>query len=345
MNSVDVTVIMAVYNSAQYLQTAVDSVLAERKSSMELVLVDDGSTDGSSEICDAIAQRDYRVKVIHKSNGGMCQARNVALACARGEYVTFADNDDYVLKGFVDANLAVARKYDADVVRFGRIVKRIDSDGRVLRSTEVCPDRECCLEGSKIRSELNLAYYGVDGVWAGLYRVKMLRQNRIVFPESFRSGMEDVWFNDQVVKVAGSYAFNDHSYYVWQRRAGHSTSMTFSANRFDGIQRVLALEYEMMSEFGTLATAPVWCSKRLIKLVRDPLTAVAYQDQEKGDRKSYESVCEQVRQLLNPYAEFLRSCKPGGSDGLLFSLLDSKHYGLLRRVVVVGIGVKRLMKK
>lgn len=344
MNSiVDVTVIMAVYNSAQYLESAVNSVLDERESNIELFLVDDGSTDGSSEICDAIAQRDSRVKVIHKSNGGMCQARNVALACARGEYVTFVDNDDRVLKGFVDANLAVARKYDADVVRFGRVLQRIDSTGRVLRSTEACPDRECCLEGSKIRSELKLAYCASDGVWTGLYRVGMLRQNRIVFPESFRSGMEDVWFNDQVVKVAGNYAFNDHSYYVWQRRAGHSTSMTPSVNRFDSIQRVLSLEYEMMSEYGTFATAPDWCSRRLFAHVRDCLTTVAYQDSE--DRNSYKSVCEQVRKLLNPYVDFLRSCKPGGVDGLLFTLLDSKRYGLLRQVVFAGVGVKRLMKK
>lgn len=342
MSSVDVTVVMAVYNSEQYLQSAVDSVLDERESNMELILVDDGSTDGSSEICDAIAQRDLRVRVIHKSNGGMCQARNVALASARGEYVTFVDNDDYVLKGFVDVNLAVARKYDADVVRFGRVLQRIDSSGSALRTIEGCPDRECCLEGARVRSELRLAHYGTDGVWSGLYRVGMLRQNGIAFPESFRSGMEDVWFNDQVIKVAERYAFNDQTYYVWQRRAGHSTSMTFSANKFDSIQRTLALEYEMMGEFGALETDPVWCSERLFSLVRDCLTVVAYQD--KVDRQSFRSVCEQIRQLLSPYADLMRTHKAGNVDGLLFSLLDSKCYGLLRRVVYVGVGVKRLLQ-
>ena len=86
-NKIKVSVIMPVYNSGEYLQTAVDSILSQSLKDIELILVDDGSTDGSSEKCDEYAKKDKRVVVIHQRNGGICNARNAALKIARGEYI------------------------------------------------------------------------------------------------------------------------------------------------------------------------------------------------------------------------------------------------------------------
>ena len=83
-NKIKVSVIMPVYNSGEYLKTAVDSILSQSLKEIELILVDDGSTDGSSERCDEYAAKDSRVVVIHQKNGGICNARNAALKMPRG---------------------------------------------------------------------------------------------------------------------------------------------------------------------------------------------------------------------------------------------------------------------
>jgi len=93
---IPLSVIMPVYNVAQYLPTMVDSVLAQTYRHFELIMVDDGSTDGSAALCDDYAARDARVRVIHKENGGVSTARNAGIEAARGEYLYFADSDDYL---------------------------------------------------------------------------------------------------------------------------------------------------------------------------------------------------------------------------------------------------------
>lgn len=91
-----ISVVVAVYNVEQYIERCANSILSQTYRNLEIILVDDGSTDGSSELCDAIQRRDQRVKVIHKANGGLSDARNVGLGAANGSYVTFIDGDDLV---------------------------------------------------------------------------------------------------------------------------------------------------------------------------------------------------------------------------------------------------------
>ena len=91
-----VTVIIPVYNVQQYLARCVDSVLEQSHHDLEIILVDDGSTDASGTLCDQYAARDHRVKVVHKSNGGLSSARNAGLDAMTGSTVTFIDSDDYV---------------------------------------------------------------------------------------------------------------------------------------------------------------------------------------------------------------------------------------------------------
>lgn len=90
-----VSVIVPVYNVNLYLKQCVDSILSQTYKKLEILLVDDGSTDNSGMICDDYAKIDQRVKVIHKKNGGLSDARNVALDICRGDYISFVDSDDY----------------------------------------------------------------------------------------------------------------------------------------------------------------------------------------------------------------------------------------------------------
>ena len=91
-----ISVIVPVYKVERYLRRCVQSILNQTHSNLEVILVDDGSPDGSGALCDEFAKQDSRVQVIHKDNGGLSDARNAGLSIARGEYVTFVDSDDWI---------------------------------------------------------------------------------------------------------------------------------------------------------------------------------------------------------------------------------------------------------
>ena len=131
MSDVKISVIVPVYNSEEYLPDTAASILNQSFEEFELILVDDGSKDRSGKICDELAQKDKRVKVIHKQNGGICSARNCALKLAKGEYIAFCDNDDMYLPGLLKDNYELAKKHNADVVRYSRKYQTV-RDGKVV---------------------------------------------------------------------------------------------------------------------------------------------------------------------------------------------------------------------
>ncbi len=92
-----ISVIVPVYNTGKYLNRCVDSILAQTYHDLEGILVDDGSTDQSPGLCDEYLRKDERIRVIHKSNGGLSDARNVGIDVASGEYIGFIDSDDYIV--------------------------------------------------------------------------------------------------------------------------------------------------------------------------------------------------------------------------------------------------------
>jgi len=111
------SVIIPIYDVCDYLIRCVDSVVAECDGlDYEILLVDDGSTDGSSDLCDKIATQLPKIKVLHKPNGGLSDARNYGVLHATGEYVFYLDSDDYLVKDGLKAEVAVAKKTNCDVV-------------------------------------------------------------------------------------------------------------------------------------------------------------------------------------------------------------------------------------
>lgn len=113
--SIKVTVIVPVYNDELFIGKCIDTILDQSHKNIELILVDDGSTDSSGAICEEYSQKDSRIKVIHQSNLGVSCARNNAIDIATGDYITFVDGDDYVSFDYVEYLLNLAVMYDADI--------------------------------------------------------------------------------------------------------------------------------------------------------------------------------------------------------------------------------------
>lgn len=112
-----VSIVVPVYKVEQYLHECVDSILGQTYANFELILVDDGSPDHCGAICDAYAEKDPRINVIHKENGGLSDARNAGIDISKGEYITFVDSDDYLHPDYLQDMVSAALKYHAAIVQ------------------------------------------------------------------------------------------------------------------------------------------------------------------------------------------------------------------------------------
>lgn len=237
-----ISVIMPVYNSEKYISCAVDSVLNQNFDGFELILVDDGSTDQSGRICDRYAAQDERVKVIHKQNGGICSARNAGIKIAKGEYLAFCDNDDKYLPGLLKDNYELAKKYDADIVRFRRKRIKLKENGQTEADTNFIPSGVHYFEGEEINKNYPCIRISGYAVWSAIYRSEIVRKKRIKFNESAKSGQEDQIFNLCYYQFCNSVVLNSKVYYCWIRRDGHSTTDKFNRNIIETMIHCIGVE-------------------------------------------------------------------------------------------------------
>lgn len=248
---VPVSIVMPVYNSIEYLEGTVNSILTQTFPDFELIMVDDGSTDGSRELCDALSEMDSRVKVIHKVNGGISSARNLGLKVARGEYIAFCDDDDKYLPDLLKDNYSLAKQYDADVVRFKRLKISKKFNGRIVKTKDDLK-QFAVLQG---KEEIGKNYAAIRSsylaVWSGLFRHNFIRKHNISFPRFMRYGQEDGYFMFSCYRFAESIVLNPKIYYYWIQRERHSTTGKFNKNLVESIIYNMGLEWKTISEIGT----------------------------------------------------------------------------------------------
>lgn len=138
-----VSVIVPIYNVKSYLQECFDSISSQSYQNIEIILVDDGSTDGSGEFCDELAARDDRATVLHKENGGLSDARNAGLRIAQGSWISFIDSDDYVSPIFIEVLLNAVLKTGCEMstIPFGKAFND-GSECKLVNSLDLVPDAE-----------------------------------------------------------------------------------------------------------------------------------------------------------------------------------------------------------
>lgn len=135
-----VSVIIPIYNIKEYLERCVLSVCRQTYDNLEIILVDDGSTDGTGELCDRLAEQDGRIRVFHKENGGSSTARNLGIAKAAGEYYGFVDSDDYISENMYELLVKALLDNGAEIAQVGR--DEMDEDGNLLPSICIPPEKE-----------------------------------------------------------------------------------------------------------------------------------------------------------------------------------------------------------
>lgn len=232
-----ISIIVPVYNVEKYLARCIDSLLSQTHTDFELLLVDDGSTDGSGAICDRYAYQDDRIRVVHKGNGGLSAARNSGIEIARGRYFGFVDSDDYV---------------DADM--YEHLYGMIEKEGADLA---VCGYYDCYCDLPPRKNDpyyavmgpqeaLNLVFDGkISGVSAcnKLYRSEIFDDIR--YPQGKTS--EDAYVIVRILMKTRKVVVSSEQKYYYIHRRNSVTTSRFSRNQLDVIE-AYQLNYKLVGE-------------------------------------------------------------------------------------------------
>ncbi len=220
-----ISVIVPVYKVEKYLDQCVSSIVNQTYKNLEIILVDDGSPDNCPAMCDAWAEKDSRIRVIHKENGGLSQARNVGLALATGEYIGFVDSDDWIAADMYECLLSTAHKYNCQIAACDVCFV---AEGDTPPETKAGELRIC---GSEEALEDLTQGSGFRAVaWNKLYRRDVL--DGIRFPVGRLH--EDEFVTYKALARAAQLAFVNTPMYFYLQRQG-SIMSTFDARHLDAL--------------------------------------------------------------------------------------------------------------
>ncbi len=239
-----VSVIVPVYNAEIYLERSIGSLLNQTLTDIEIILVDDSSTDSSLEICRKMAKADSRIKVLHKENEGAGLARNAALSLATGEYLGFLDSDDYVEKEMFETLYNKAKEYSSDLVMSGVLFV----DGNMFSEKGECIkkiyfDRDTHFEGEESLKKLRMGIIGATpkdsddskygmSIWKNLFRADIVRYNNLTFKSEREMLSEDALFMVDFISCIKKATGISEAFYNYCRNDA-SISKSYKKDRFE----------------------------------------------------------------------------------------------------------------
>lgn len=231
-----ISIIVPVYRVEPYLDRCVQSIVDQTYQNLEIILVDDGSPDNCPAMCDAWAAKDSRVKVIHKENGGLSDARNAGLAAAAGEYIGFVDSDDWISPDMYRLLYENMAEHGSDVSACG--VEMVWEDRTPPR---LLTKRGCCVLDQEEAMRAVIAETWIQApVWYKLYKRELVRD--IPFPVG--KCHEDVFWTYQAVGNARKVSVFDTPCYHYTQRSGSIMGEEYSIKRLDSLEaKLLRIQY------------------------------------------------------------------------------------------------------
>lgn len=226
-------VIIPVYNVEPYLKSCIDSIVNQTFQDFELLLIDDGSTDGSGTVCDMYAQKDERIRVFHQKHLGVSAGRNKGLEENRCEYIAFIDGDDYVDRRYLEVLYQMMIRYDGDMVISGATdVWQGKKANREKEEERHRPERAEVISRQEAYRRMFLCIGTSVTLWANLYRERVLRKIRFPVGEIH----EETKVLEQIIEGCGKIVYVYYSGYCWRMRKGsllhgRISDQSFSAAR------------------------------------------------------------------------------------------------------------------
>ena len=228
MEQQKISVIVPVYKVEAFLDRCVQSIANQSYRNLEIILVDDGSPDNCPSMCDAWAEKDSRVKVIHKKNGGLSDARNAGMAIATGEFMGFVDSDDWIAPDMYQHLYDLLEADGSDIAACG--IEMVWEDGTPSR---LLTKSGCCvLDQEDAMRAIIEEFWLKQPVWYKLYKTALIRD--IPFPVG--KYHEDVFWSYQAVARAQKVSVSDKIGYYYFQRSGSIMGERYSLKRLDAVE-------------------------------------------------------------------------------------------------------------
>lgn len=257
-----ISIIVPIYNVEEYLEDCIESILHQTYSNFELILVDDGSPDDCGKICDKYSKKDKRIKVLHKKNGGLSDARNAGIELAQGEYIGFVDSDDYAAPDMYEKLLEACLKYRADISMCGRYV--VSEDKKIITEKFVL-DNAIVYDDVTAIGKLLLWDSCDSAAWDKLYKKELF--DAIRYPIGVMS--EDYDVTCRLFAKAKKIIHIGKPRYYYVQRDGSITKQSFNRKRFETIYQVYNLiDFVKMSYPELINNARYFMIQHLVSLQR-----------------------------------------------------------------------------
>lgn len=298
-----ISVIVPVYNTERFLDTCIQSILSQTYQNFEIILVDDGSTDGSPEKCDLYAESDSRIRVIHKKNGGQSSARNRGLDVCKGDYISFVDSDDWIepdmymtLLGLLeehDASLAVCSRYDAYENSDRKVIGKVIENPGLFDAYDVLP-------------QMAMGRISDFSVCDKLHRRDLWETIR--FPEG--EIYEDLAVMYKVLIAARKVVLCEQPFYVYFHRRNSTVTSTFREASVQYPKQTEIFLANITSWYPEYTNHAVWVHMKAVQCVMISLL--------KSDRKTLNS----HRELYQGYVQEIKKYRSIWRRDPLFSPVD-----------------------
>ena len=256
MNPVDtakISVIVPVYKAEPYLDKCVSSIVNQTYKNLEIILVDDGSPDNCPAMCDAWAEKDSRIRVMHKTNGGLSDARNAGMAVATGKLMAFVDSDDWIVPDMYEYLYQRLTEDNSDIAACG--VQMVWEDKTPSRT--LTREGSCVLNQEEAMRAIIEESWLKQPVWYKLYKTELVRD--ILFPVG--KYHEDVFWSYQAVGRAQRVSVSDHIGYYYLQRGGSIMGEGYSLKRLDAVEAKIqrcAYIQERFPALSPLAVKDLW---------------------------------------------------------------------------------------
>ncbi len=336
------SIIVPIYNVSKYIDTCVRSILAQTFTDFELILVDDGSTDGSSEICDEYAVRDDRIKVIHKKNGGVVSARKEGAKVASGKYAGYVDGDDWIEPHMYQSMVEYMEEYNCDMVMCD-----VDHESRNLPMSSGGTRTDIAggyYDRDKLEKEIfpkmiysgEFFHFGIyPVVWNKLYRLDKLREHQMAVDESIKMGEDAACVYPYMYDANSMYFIKNMSLYHYRRSENQMTA-TYDELRFE---RFKAL-YNFFSN-SSVASSPY--ASQLDYYYSYCIKNVISNELSRGNSASFGKKLHNIKNICS----FAR--EEGFVSRINVSHYHKLYFGLVRKnkplLIVLGIYLTRLIQR
>ncbi len=308
-----VSIVVPIYNVEKYLNDCVDSVLNQTYQNLEIILVDDGATDSSGKICDEYAKKDKRIKVIHKENGGLSDARNKGLEMVSGDYVYFLDSDDYLANDCIEILLNAIKNEGAECLLFN--AKSFIDGEDVYYNTYTRKGSYSTANGAEMLKKL--LYYDefIPCTWLMFFKTEFLLSNNLNFEKGIIG--EDVLFSFYVYSKANIVGYIKNASCFHRKREGSIMNTKQLGRRFCNYKLIFE---KMVAELSFIADDKKPAFMEFIVSQAKSLL-LNYRLLTKEEKKAFKSDYKKIKEIIIN--------NKGFNDKLLLLRLRSWYLGVL----------------